>query len=492
MSYRLYILTLLTILLSSCAADFDWRLNRMTEFGQDFVAQYGWPDSRQTWKTAVQYKVSVEIENGGAWNLKVYSADPNKDAKRAFLLGSFDINANPETGKAEVLVDGPYTLQTIFVGIGDGDVFATKSVENTSDAHIEVPFTEEDFQKGSLPSAPKMSYMIAYEVVDSATTYLDYNDIVLEIEHVSGEETADLRLRAVGAKEEMKISFKGDDAETVLFKDAHYAFGYHKTSVTVNVEPGAHTDRRPIKYNGLHVGKNFSIIEDACRFVVTVSEKKKDHEFFVWPNIAEYNGLPPHAVLVANPNWDWVSEGAKVERNHKSFKFWVQNYHLFNQWWDNLWDPHKLISESDGSYKPDFDYEDMIYGINDLKKNGGTIPEISWQVFTPYAKAEIGVDIGFVLIGRNNGRIKISLERSDGGLFEWYPTSEDGVSRAYVDVHDKNYNIDAGEGNEEESCHIVLSTKTIQQIINSRSTVRVIVDAGETETQINSVWIRER
>lgn len=494
MKFRFHILTLLFALLTSCAdQNFDWRMNRLTEYGQDFVTQYGWPDSRQTWKTAIQYKVTVNVENGGVWNLKVYSADPVKEPKKAYLLGNFDVNIDTETGKANVLVDGPYTLSSIYVGISDGDVYAAKSVATSEDGLIDVSFEEEEFAQGTLPSAPKMAYMIAYEIVDSASTFLDFNDIVLEVTHVSGEETANLRLRAVGAKEAMKISFKGDDKETVLYKDAHYAFGYHNPNFLINVESGDHKYRTPIKYNNLNVGKDFSIVEDAYRFVVSVAAgKKKSHEFYVWPEIKEYYGLPANAVLVANPNWDWVSEGGKVERKHKSFKFWAQTYHLYNQWWDDIWDPHALVIQSDGSYRPDFDYEQMIYGVNDLKKTGGKVPDISWQVFDSYTKAEIGVNISFVLVGRNNGRIKISMERSDGGLFEWYPTDEDGVSRAYVDVYDKNMNVDTGAGTESEACHILLSTKTIQQIINQRATLRVTFDAGETETQINSVWIRER
>lgn len=488
---KLYILHILLILLffTGCRSDFDWRTSRLSSFGQDFVRQYGWPNEKQDWKTAVRYRVDVNVDGGGVWNIKVFSADPEKDPRKAYLLGSYSVNASD--GDCHVFVDAPYTLRSLFVGIEDGNVFSMKRALIADDGRVDVSFANEDLMAGQLPSAVKMSYFIAYEVVDSASTYLDYNDIILEIIHVSGEETADVKLRAVGAKENMKVSYRIEDNNTVLYENVHSEFGYYKPNWLINVEGGNHDYRTPVLYSNLHVGSDFSVVENADRFVVTVLGKKKDLDFSVWPNSPEYVGMPPYAILVACPEWDWGSEGGKIDDKMQAFPSWVQSYRLYNIWWDSLWDPHELVLFEDGSYQPDYNYTDMIYGIASIKQNNG-VPDIKSTSFENYTSSKIGANLGFVIMNRNGGDVKISLERSDGGVFEWYPTEEDGVSRAFVEVSGIDKNVDAGVGCDAESCHILISTKTMQQIINSKATIKVIIDPGETGASINSVWIRER
>ena len=483
---KYYIFTILSVilLLTGCRSDFDWRLNRLDDYGQEFVAQYGWPDSRQNWNTAIQYQVTADIAMGGSWTMKVYSADPIEAPHKAYLLGKFDINA--ADGPVTVNVDGPYTLETICVGIEDGDVCARKNIPTNKDYKLSAEFSEEDLTSGFLPSAQNMSYILAYETVDSASTYLDFNDIVLEVEHVSGESTANLKLRAVGAKENMYITYQNGSETITLFEDAHLAFGYHKVTRLVNVESGNHSYRTPIKYNGLEVGSNFSMAKDAGRFVVSLNTGKKGRtlHFSLRPSSEDYIGTPTNVLLIANPTWDWMSEGGSYNMKRSSFTFWLKSYHLYNQWWDNLWDPHELILESDGSYAADFDYN-KIWGIKDIEQNGGSAPDIDYKQFLPYLKEDIGANVGFVVTGREGGSLSITLVRADGGGFEWYEGKD-----AYVNVFE-NYNIDCGRGYA-ETCHILLSTKTMQDIVDCKTSLRVVFDPKDTDAKINSVWIRGR
>lgn len=483
---KYYIFTILTVLLllTGCRSDFDWRLNRLDDYGKEFVAQYGWPDSRQNWNTAIQYQVTADIAMGGSWTMKVYSADPIEEPHKAYLLGKYDINATD--GPVTVNVDGPYTLETICIGIEDGDVCARKNIPTNKEYNIEADFEEKDLLNGSLPSAKKMSYLIAYEIVDSASTFLDFNDIVLEVEHVSGENTANIRLRAVGAMENMAISYQNGSEKTVLYEDAHLAFGYHKTDRVVNVITNYHDYRTPIKYNNLEVGQDFSIVDGASRFVVSLPTGKKGRtlDFALRPNSETYVGTPTNVLVVANPTWDWLSEGSSYNMKRSSFTFWLKSYHLYNQWWDNLWDPHELILEDDGSYVADFDYT-KVWSIKDIEKNGGSVPEIGYQLLKPYLKEEIGANIGFVVTGREGGSLSITLVRADGGGFEWYEGKD-----AYVNVFE-NYNIDCGRGYA-ETCHILLSTKTMQDIVDCKTSLRVVFDSKDTDAKINSVWIRGR
>lgn len=484
-NYYYIVFATIVCLLTGCAdQNFDWRLNRLSSYGKDFVSTYGWPDERKSWNTAMQYEISVETEMGGVWKMKAYTAEPVEDYRRAYLIGQHDINTTD--GVAKAMVDGPCTLQSIFIGIEDGDTYAIKEVPTSKDGKIKVSFEEADLKKGDLPFAQRMSYIIAYEVVDSTSTFLDFNDIVLEVTYASGDENADVKLRAVGAEEKMSVTYKAEGNNVTLFDDAHRAFGYKRTDVLLNTESGKHAFFAPAVYNSLKVGKDFSIVKDCQRFVVTLKPKKgKEMEFCPWPDMTEYLGIPPYAMVISNPAWDWVSEGLTFEEKFRAFAYWNQSDHHYDKWWDNIWDPHELVLCEDGSFQPDFNYVDKIFGIADIEKAKGIVPDISYLALKPYLKEEIGANISFVICDRRGGNVDIYLTRSDGGDFEWY----DG-DVAYVNVYD-NINIDNGEGYA-EACHILLSTKTIQQIVDNRLSLRVTFDKGETNATINSVWVRGR
>ena len=79
------------------------------------MRQYGWPNEKQDWKTAVRYRVDVNVDGGGVWNIKVFSADPVENPRKAYLLGSYGVNVMD--GECSVYVDAPYTLRSLFVGI---------------------------------------------------------------------------------------------------------------------------------------------------------------------------------------------------------------------------------------------------------------------------------------------------------------------------------------------------------------------------------------
>lgn len=483
-SFRICIYSVI-LLLTGCRADFDFKKNRLSSFGQDFVDIYGWPDSRQNWNTAIQYSVSVGVLSDGPWDVKIYSADPVANKDKSFLLGSYRIAADKK--EITVLVDGPYTLNSICVGVENGSSCSMKTLKVGDSGDLKVLFEEEDLSIGSLPAVQKMSYFFAFEVVDSASTYLDYNDVVLEVVHVSGEETADVKLRAVGAKEEMSVVYSGENEDNLLFESVHAAFGFRKPNIVVNVGSGYHNYRNSIKYDGLYVGTSFSMVKDASRFKVFLKHKKEEIEFSMWPVAQEYLGVPPYAMLIANPKWDWVSEGNSLEERHKSFPYWASSYRLYNSWWDTIWEPRELMLLEDGSYRPDFDYRDMIYGIKDIESAGGAVPDISYKSLEPYINGKVGANISFVLTGREESSVKISFERSDGGVFELY-----NPENASVDVYGYDHNIDNGMGCYAEACYILLTKNTIKQIVDARASLRVIFETDENKAKINSVWIRER
>ena len=489
MRNTLYILLALFAVFTGCRNSYDWKYERMNDFGQNFVNRYGMPDLRQDWNTAAQYTLNVSVVGGGNWNVKVYSGNPVTEVTKSYLLGNFNKDLGQE---AEILCDGPYTLQHICIGVENGEVYAMKDIDCKDTKTVAVEFTEEDFVPGSLPEATKMSYIFAFEVADSSK--IDYNDIILEVVHVSGESTADVKLRAVGLVYPAYIVYEDETAITEILPEAHNAFGYHNTNIVVNVDTESHNYRSPIVCQDLYVGENFSVVENASRFGVTMPSSEKTIKFSMWPNTEECLGLPSYCILIANPRWDWASEGEWIETNHRHFPAWAREYRVYNSWWDTTWDPLELLLMPDGkTYRPDYDFTDLIYDFNDLKRQRGLkVNDISYERLSPYYDTEIGVNLTFVIVGRNEERIKILLERTDQGDFEWYPKGSDGVSRAYVDVYDKSVNVDAGVGCYAEACHVLITRKTIREIVDNQVNMKVIFENNDTETRINSVWIKAR
>ena len=490
MRNTLYILLVLFAVFTGCRNSYDWKYERMNDFGQNFVNRYGMPDNRQDWNTAAQYTLDVSVVGGGNWNVKVYSADPVTEVTKSYLLGNFNADL---TEDKEFLCDGPYTLQHICIGIENGEVFAMKNIACKDTKSVSVEFTEEDFQLGSLPEATKMSYIFAFELSDSAK--IDYNDIVLEVIHVSGESLADVKLRAVGAVYPMYIVYEDENSISEIFPEAHNAYGYHNTNVVINVDAESHNYRTPILCKDLFVGENFSIVASASRFGVNMTiPDRASIKMSMWPNTEENLGLPSYCIVIANPRWDWASEGDWIETDHRHFPAWAREYRVYNSWWDTNWDPLELLLMPDGkTYWPDYDYTDLIYDANDLRWTRGLrVNDISYERLVPYYDTEIGVNLTFVIVGREEGRIKLSLERTDQGDFEWYPKGSDGVSRAYVDVYDKSVNVDAGVGCYAEACHVLITRKTIRDIVDKKANMMVTFEYNATATKVNSVWIKAR
>ena len=496
-----YILSFVLVLLVGCRADFNWDYEVLNDYQKAFIDRFGWPESRQNWNTTKSFKVAITDEAGGVGTVKVLSANPLEDTKRSYVLGKY--LAVMDDGLT-VTCEGPYTLQNIFVSIEKDGTYAIKGADCKDKDEVAIDFEADDFKPLSdevddksvsdiLSSVSKMSYIFGFEVNDTVRDNIDFNDVVLEVVHASGEDVVDVKLRAVGAKEQMSVIYDSPEGKVTLFDDVHYAFGYHNTHILINVDSVSHNYRSPKVYYNLHVGNDFSILEDAHRFVVMAHPTEKGDTvgaYNIKPNKPENWGIPTYCIVAASPKYDWVSEEYLIEEDPKlrTFPAWVKNYRLYNVWWDTLWDPRELALMKDGkTYCPAFEYEDIIFDAKDMEKNGGLkVDSISFSYLEPYEDERIGVNLAFVVLGRNEGRIRIELERSDGGEFEWFGKT------AYVDVYDKDVNVDAGIGCYAEACHILITRKTFKEIIENRAYIKVRFNRGDTETKINSVWIREQ
>lgn len=179
-----------------------------------------------------------------------------------------------------------------------------------------------------------MSYIVACEDLGGTFDW-DFNDVVYAIEHVSGQQTAKLKLLAAGGTLPVKISYNDNvikfNGKNGLCEDLHEAFGVdQKTPVNVG---GCPAD--PVYSEEFEVGADaFSMSTHASAFKIHVkySETLEVADIGVPDRSA---GQEPQAFLVADPNWKWPNEKVNITSDYPEFPDWVAN--LKTNWCGSVW-----------------------------------------------------------------------------------------------------------------------------------------------------------
>lgn len=468
--------------LVSCRSDFDFKTNHLSEYGKVFVETFGEPHELQTWNTATQLTVNLEIGKDGTFDVSFFSANPNTDHGKSFLLGKFSAVDGKHTSTFKV--DAPYTLQSLYVAIEQNEKMSLGCADIIDD-QVSVSFIEQELVEGTLAKVDDMTYLLAFEVGDTLG-HFDYNDVILGIKHVSGQETADIEVMAIGAKLKMALSYETESDKTELSANLFNVYGINNLRHTINVTSGKLHEIATRGFEGFAVGKDFSIAKDAGRFVlsVTYSDKEKDQEIRLNDYAGQIESTPSNVLLIANPTWTWTYEGQEFAKAFPAFTFWMQSLRLYNDWWDNLWDPRDLVLNGD-SYQPNYDFDNLLCSAADIEQNNGECPLISYEKLKDYASEDNGIDIAFSVVGRNSSNIRISVERNDGGRFQWYRDA------AIVDMVGANSNVSYGGGNAEAGL-VILTKDDVTTLIKNKGTLKVIFDKKDSQTTLNSVWARRR
>ena len=179
-----------------------------------------------------------------------------------------------------------------------------------------------------------MSYIVACEDLGGTFDW-DFNDVVYAIEHVSGQQTAKLKLLAAGGTLPVKISYDGKEirfnGKNGLCEDLHEAFGVdQKTPVNVGGYSAS-----PVYSEEFEVGADaFSMSTHASAFKIHVkySETLEVAQIGV-PDRSK--GQEPQAFLVADPNWQWPNEKVSITSVYPEFTEWVAN--LNTNWCGSVW-----------------------------------------------------------------------------------------------------------------------------------------------------------
>ena len=181
-----------------------------------------------------------------------------------------------------------------------------------------------DTPEGNDPDA--QSWILAIEDLGDTDDY-DFNDVVLEISHVSGETTATVRALAAGGTLPVYVEFNGE-----LVSDTHVNswLGESNTKNVLNVGASVtHTQAEPIKVT---VPEDFSMATDNMGgFAIRV--KRPDGEFTTI-EAGKKAGQPLHTpwIICVDGSWSWPMERVSIEKAYPDFQQWVTDGSCAD-WW---------------------------------------------------------------------------------------------------------------------------------------------------------------
>lgn len=198
------------------------------------------------------------------------------------------------------------------------------------------------FKEGNLPliidkdqEDVAMTYIVACEDLGGSFDW-DFNDVVYGIEHVSGQNTARVKLLAGGGTLPVTILYNNEPVRFTResnqwITDLHEAFGVPQKT-TVNV--GGYK-ANPIYSNEFSVDGNFTVAEDASKFKIQVTYD--DGSTVASIGVPDsVRGKEPQAFLVADPNWEWPSEMQRIDSIYSDFPGWVAQ-NLGQNWCKTIW-----------------------------------------------------------------------------------------------------------------------------------------------------------
>lgn len=245
------------------------------------------------------------------------------------------------------------------------------------------------FKEGNLPliidkdqEDVAMTYIVACEDLGGSFDW-DFNDVVYGIEHVSGQNTARVKLLAAGGTLPVTILYNGQPVRFTResnqwITDLHEAFGVpQKTHVNVGGYKA-----NPIYSNEFSVDGNFTVADDASKFQIQV--RYDDGSTVASIGVPDsVRGKEPQAFLVADPNWEWPSEMQRIDSKYKDFPKWVTE-NLGQNWCKTIWLKDNATSDKRGDNLLNPDY--IRYEGNTARVN-----LVQWAFKVPNTQYTISV-----------------------------------------------------------------------------------------------------
>lgn len=304
-----------------------------------FFDLYGAPASGQTWNTAAKRVLSVTVPaSKSKLKVSVYTADPLSSKNNAIKLAEY---SNLQASQVHQLAfDGPASVKEVYVAVQDGTyISVSPAVKIDGSGNCNYTFTEELNQYGHIYSRD-MQYIIAYEDLGVAVD-LDYNDIVLGVTHVSGQDQVKVRLWALGTLIYAHVFY--NDTELFEQRELHDRLCI-SNNTTANVFTPGNIFTLEARANSqfslatfpelqvkVDVPSDFSIVDNATSFIVKTqpSAKAKDEEIKSI-TVPTKPGSFPFAILIADPDWCWPTETTSIHKAYPNFVKWVTDPTLYN------------------------------------------------------------------------------------------------------------------------------------------------------------------
>lgn len=199
-----------------------------------------------------------------------------------------------------------------------------------------------------------LGFVVAYEDLGS-TFDMDYNDIVLRVEHVTNSEADEnaekdvtVTLLAAGGTipvvpmygENAIFAGKGADSEET--GEAHTVFGV-STDTPVNAG-GSTVSCTPIN-SKIRVKEKLPITNVAAQIVMDLNYGSKTMKYTnpqAWgvthPEDGNRTDNIPYAILISDPCWQWPTEHTLISSVYPKFKDWVTDQIEGINWYGAEWD----------------------------------------------------------------------------------------------------------------------------------------------------------
>lgn len=180
------------------------------------------------------------------------------------------------------------------------------------------------------------TFYLAYEDLGSTFDF-DFNDVVLAVEHLAGQESAKVRLMAGGGTLATEIVY----GEETLWEEYHATYGV-ELSTPVNVG-GYTSSTTPTKE--ITVESTFSMSNDASKFKIIVSQNSTSREIHV-PVHGNLTDAPythdgtdniPQGICIKAKTWSWPKEMVCITEVYPDFVDWITDA-THTDWAHDAWD----------------------------------------------------------------------------------------------------------------------------------------------------------
>lgn len=357
--YMLWTLLLSVLSLESCRNDVDledlrYPVNETQKrFAEEFTYVFGEVSPEVSWMTVSTNVLEADLSQMKAsetYAVQVYSGNPCEDLSYCYLLAEYD--GIKGGSKATVEFDYPTGLKKVFVTARASNGLSYTMLADADSSTKQVLKFDSSAPDGIFYDHEPMRYRIAFEgyVGEDVTLDFDYNDIVADLIYTRGSK-AELEILAAGCESAVKINYLRTSGSKEHFDEivdeVHKAMGkdgvydYYKKRI---VYKPLNTDKKTFA----DVAKATIDLQDDAGKSVLVIAPRIFAEFTHDPDMdgegdKTNSSIPPkkgcqypQAILVADPEWQWVDEGIRLSARYAGypdFYNWMLNPAEYPFWY---------------------------------------------------------------------------------------------------------------------------------------------------------------